>query len=466
MSNYEVAVIGGGPGGYVTAIRLNQYGINTVVYEKERLGGVCLNRGCIPTKTLVKSAELLSEMKRAEEFGLICDSPKVNYSKVFERKNKVVNQLVSGIEFLFKKRKIDVIKSAVEKIEKKDEYFKITTDKGEESSAKYVILATGSEPTELPFMKFDGKYILSSRDVLKMDKLPESMIVVGGGVVGCEFASIFNEFGVKTEIVEFLPALAANENPDISKRLAMAFKRNKIKLHLKTAVEACKTEDGKAVLSLSNGKNITADAVLVSTGRKPVCNIEFVNCEPTRENKAIAVDDLLRTNVPGMFAIGDLTGKMQLAHTASKQGLLAAETIKKIMKGEKLPEEKICYENIPRCIFTHPEIGSAGLTEPQAKEKYKDIIVGSFQFTGIGKALATGNTFGFVKVIADKETHKLVGMHIIGPNATELIAEGGILVQTEASAEKALKVVYAHPTLSEAVMESIEDLEGLSIHKV
>jgi dihydrolipoamide dehydrogenase len=466
MRNHTVAVIGGGPGGYVTAIRLKQYGIDTVVFEKERLGGVCLNWGCIPTKTLVKSAELFGEMKRADEFGLICDAPKVNYEKVYERKNKVVNQLVSGVEFLFKKRKIDVVNDIVTKVKKNDEGYLITTEKDEKALVKYIILATGSEPVELPFMKFDGKHILSSRDVLKMTDLPESMVVVGGGVVGCEFASIFHEFGVNVEIVEFLPNLVATENPDVSKRLAMAFKRSKMKLHLKTAVEGCEIVDGKAVLALSNGKSITTDSVLVSVGRRATCNIEFVNCELNWDNKAVAIDDNFKTNIPNVFAIGDLTGKMQLAHTASKQGLMTAEIIKNELEGKNLPEEKLCYENIPRCIFTHPEIGSVGLTEPQAKEKYEDIIIGSFQFTGVGKALGIGNTFGFVKVIADKATHKLVGMHIIGPNATELIAEGGILIQTETSIEEAVKVVYAHPTLSEAVMESIEDLEGLAIHKV
>ncbi len=464
MTRHTVAVIGGGPGGYVAALKLERYGIDVVVFEKKRLGGVCLNKGCIPTKALVKPAELFCEMKSAEEFGLSAENPAVDYPRVAERKQKVVEQLVGGIEFIYKKKKIPVVNHSVSTIRKTDEGYVITAE--QEYLVEYVILATGAVPIELPFMKFDGEIVCSSDHILSMTELPERLIVVGGGVIGCEFASAMNSFGVEVEIVEFLPRLVATEDEEVSKRLAMAFKKSGIKVHLKKAVEACRIEDGKAILTLSGGKELTADKVLVSVGRKPRLDIEFIDCRPAMEKGAVLIDENMRTDLPKLYAIGDLTGKMQLAHVASKQGLHAVQDIKSRIEGSETMLKAIRYTDIPRCTFTHPEIGSAGLTEEQAKDFYCGILIGKFPFSANGKALGMGQSFGFVKTIADAKTHRIVGMHIIGANATELIAEGGILIQMGVTVEQASEIVYAHPTLSEAVAEAVEDLEGMALHKV
>ncbi|MCK4312271.1 MAG: dihydrolipoyl dehydrogenase [Candidatus Cloacimonetes bacterium] len=465
MNKFKVAIIGGGPGGYVTAIRLQQYDIDVVVFEKERLGGVCLNHGCIPTKSLVKVADLFLEIKESEQFGISVNNIGLEYQKVWERKNSIVEKLVSGVEFMFKKRKIPNINENVIKIGKINNGYRIYTDKSEYIS-EYIIIATGSKPKELPVIKFNGKNILSSRDLLQMQKLPEKLVVIGGGVIGCEFASIYNQFGVEVEIIEFLPHLVYMEDIEISRRLAMALKKSGMKLHLNTSVESYSEKNNKLVLKLSNGKEIETEKVLVSVGRAPVTDINFENFELEKENGFIKINDELRTNMPNIFSIGDVTGKSMLAHTASKQGLIVADIINNEVNSDKKDIIKLNYENIPACTFTNPEIGSVGLTEKQAKDKFGDILVGKFPFSANGKALGFGSTFGFVKVIADAETHRLMGMHIIGPQATELIAQGGILIGTQALIEDVKKVVFAHPTLSEAVMEAVEDLEKLAIHKM
>jgi dihydrolipoamide dehydrogenase len=465
MEKHTVAIIGGGPGGYAAAIRLQQYGIDCVVFEKERLGGVCLNWGCIPTKALVKVADLFSELHHVEEFGLALENPSFDYAKIYERTNQVVEKLVSGLEFLFKKRQIPVIKGSVKVIEKSGESYLISTE-NQSLQASYVIIATGSKPKELPAFKIDGENILSSKDILKLQQLPKRLCIVGGGVIGCEFASIFAQLGVEVQIVEFLPGLISTEDVEISKRLAMVLKKTGIKIHLNTAVENWKSINNELNLSLSNGKEIMTDKVLLSVGRDPVFDIECKNFNMKIEKQALSIKSNFETNNQNLFAIGDVTGKMMLAHAASKQGLLTAEIIKNKIEKTDIKTDALCYENIPRCTFTNPEIGSVGLTEVQAKEKYKDILIGKFPFSANGKALGLGETFGFVKTIADAQSRKLVGMHIIGPQATELIAEGGIFIQSEVTIDEALKIVFAHPTLSEAVAESIEDIEKMSINSI
>ena len=465
MNRFKVAIIGGGPGGYVTAIRLQQYGIDVALFEKERLGGVCLNHGCIPTKALVKVADLYSEIKESENFGILVEKSSIDYKKVWHRKNEVVEKLVSGVEFIFDKRKIQTIKETVKKIEKTGSEYKIITDNGE-FFADYIILATGSKPKELPFMKCDGKKILSSRDILKMEELPKKLVVIGGGVIGCEFASIYNQFGVEVEIVEFLPNLIDMEDVEISKRLRMAFKRSGIKLHLKTAVENYKEVPNGILLELSNGKKIEADKVLLSVGRVPVMDIEFVNSDISMDNGFVNIDKLMKTNLENVFAIGDVTGKLMLAHTASKQGLIVADIIHNEINKVDIKIIDLDYKKIPACTFTNPEIASIGYSQKDAEEKFDDIIIGKFPFSANGKALGLSATFGFVKVVAHKDSNKLIGVHVIGPQATELIAQAGILVGLDATIEDVKKVVFAHPTLSETVMEAVEDLEKLAIHKI
>ncbi len=466
MTHYKVAIIGGGPGGYVTGLRLHRYNIETVVFEKERLGGVCLNRGCIPTKALVKVAELYSEVKKSQSYGLVIPDFDVDYNQVFERKNNIVENLVSGIEKLYSKQKIPVIKQEVISIEKRDKLFVISTNDSEEYSADYVVLATGSQPKELPFMPFDGENILSSDHILEMKELPKSLAVVGGGVIGCEFASIYNAMGVQVTVIEFLPKLVPFEDEEISKRLAVALKKSGIKVMTKSAVEAYEKQEEGILLKLSNSKEIAVEKVLVSVGRAPVNNIEMKNCSVTIEKGALNIDDEMKTGVENIWAIGDNTAKLMLAHTASKQGLMVASQINKLVNGVDFESFKLDYKDIPRCTFTHPEIGSVGLTTVEAQEMYEEIEIGKFPFSASGKAMAIGDTFGFVKTIAEKHSGKIVGMHIIGPNATEMIAQGAILIGKQATTHDVEKIVFAHPTLAECVMESVEDVDGLSVHKL
>lgn len=465
MQKHKVIIIGGGPGGYETAIRLSQYGIDVAVLEGERIGGICLNWGCIPTKTLVKSAELFSELKDSESFGLPAVEVNLDYSKVWDRKNKIVEQLVSGIEYLFRKRKIPVIKEFARSIRKEGDDYIISTDQAE-YAADYIIVATGSGPRSLPGIEIDEQDILSSTGILKLDQLPKSLAVVGGGVIGCEFASIFASFGVEVQIIEFLPRIIALEDEEISKRLTMALKKAGIKIQTGVAVQSVtKTTEGME-LSLSNESKLTVDKVLLSVGRTPSNNITWQGLELETNRGAIQINELMQTNLPQVYAIGDVTAKLQLAHTASKQGLIAAADIKNMIENKQEHIEPLIYENIPRCTFTHPEIGSVGLTEQEARDKYGEILTGRFPFTANGKAMSMSNTFGFVKTIARADNQQLVGMHIIGPQAAELIAQGGILISMKAKVSDLESIVFAHPTLSEALKEALEDLSGLSIHKI
>ena len=462
----KVIIVGGGPGGYETAIRLSQYGIDTIVVEQDRIGGVCLNWGCIPTKTLVKTSELYTEIKDSQAFGLPPIEAELDYTKVFERKNTVVEQLVSGIEYLFRKRKIPILKEKAISVSRVGDAWLLMTDQGSELSAPYIVIATGSAAKSLPGIEIDETDILSSPGILKLDKLPQSLAVVGGGVIGCEFASIFASFGVEVHIIEFLPRIIALEDEEISKRLTMAFKKNKIRIRTSTGVTAISKSPEGLVLQLSDETSLTVEKALISVGRIPVNNLIWENLELATNRGAIEIDEQMRTNLPGVFAIGDVTAKLQLAHTASKQGLQVADNLNYLINAKEFHHEPLNYANIPRCTFTHPEIGSVGLSEQEAQDSFGEILVGRFPFTANGKAMAMSNTFGFAKTIARADTGALVGMHIIGPQAAELIAQGGILISSGATAESVESIVFAHPTLSEAIKESLEDLRGLSIHKI
>lgn len=466
MEKYQVLIIGGGPGGYEAAIRLAQYEISTAVIEKERLGGICLNWGCIPTKTLVKTAELVNEIHDAPEFGLPEMNLTLDYYKVWERKNRIVEQLVSGIEFLFRKRKIPVYNQTAASITHTEEGYLVNTAEGDQYLCEYLILATGSLPKSLPGIEIDEQNILSSTGLLKLEALPKSIAIVGGGVIGCEFASILASFGVEVTIIEFLPRLIALEDEEISKRLSLALKKAGVKIITKLGVAAIRTELAEQVLTLTDGSEIRAEKVLMSVGRIPAVNIKFSNQELALDRGAIVIADDMQTNLDKVYAIGDVTGKLQLAHTASKQGLLCVEHIRSRISGKTEEIHTLNYINIPRCTFTNPEIASVGYTEAEAKAAFGEIKVGKFPFAAIGKAMAMSATQGFVKTIARTDTGELVGMHIMGPQAAELIAQGAILISQQARAESIEDIVFAHPTLSEAIMESIEDLRNLSIHKI
>lgn len=459
-------IIGGGPGGYEAAIRLHQYGIGCAVVESGRIGGVCLNWGCIPTKALVRSAEAYSDLKESAGFGLPSCVQSLDYRQVFARKNAVVEQLVGGIEFLFQKRGIPILPERAISIGKSGSGYLVKTDKGSDLTADYLIVATGSLPRDLPGVAIDEQGILSSTGVLQLDQLPASLAVVGGGVIGCEFASIMNTFGVQTQIIEFLPRILATEDEEISKRLTTALKKAGIKITTGVGVQSAKTVPDGQELLLSDGSALIVEKVLLSVGRKPQTDLIWEGLDLEMDKGAIVIDATLRTNLPGVYAIGDVTGKLPLAHTASKQGFIAAAHILSRIQGSEFQYPPLNYANIPRCTFTVPEVASVGLTEAEAKQAYTDVLVGKFPFSANGKALAMGNTYGLVKTIARADTAALVGMHIIGPHAAELIAQGSILLSLGATASSVEQVVFAHPTLSEAIMESLEDLHNLSIHKI
>ncbi|KQC03658.1 MAG: hypothetical protein APR54_09235 [Candidatus Cloacimonas sp. SDB] len=461
--NYDVLIVGGGPGGYVSAIRMKQYGLNVAVIEKERLGGVCLNWGCIPTKSLVKVAELFKEIKEADKFGISVSEAKINYQSIWQRKNEVVEQLVSGVEFIFKKREIPNLKETVKTINRREKDYLIETENNK-YTAKYIVLATGSKPKTLPFMKFNGTTIMSSRDILNMNDLPEHLVIIGGGVIGCEFASIFNHFGVNVEIVEFLPHLISTEDQEISKRLAMSLKKVKIKIQLNTGVEGFQEQKGKLILELSSGKTIETDKVLLSVGREAQMDIKFPGKELKTENGFVTTDKEFRTNLPDLFAIGDVTGTMMLAHVASKQGLIVADIIANEVKSTGIDILELNYAAVPACTYTDPEIASVGISQQEAEKLNKKIVIGKFPFSANGKSLGLGNRFGFVKLIAEEDSGKIIGMHIIGPQATELIAQGAYMIGTNMTFNEIKKIIFAHPTLSECIMEAAEDLENKAVH--
>ncbi|HOJ41255.1 MAG TPA: dihydrolipoyl dehydrogenase [Candidatus Syntrophosphaera thermopropionivorans] len=466
MSEYKVTIIGGGPGGYETAIRLNQYGIECLLIEEERVGGVCLNRGCIPTKALVKSAELYYEMSSASNYGLTSYKPELDYKQVFNRKNAIVEQLVNGIELIFRKRNIPILKDRAIAISLKNDKYLIHTAKGEQIETEYIVIATGSLPKSLPNITIDEVNILSSTGMLNLSTLPESLAIVGGGVIGCEFASIMNSFGVQTSIIEFLPRILPSEDEEISKRITVALKKVGIKIYTSTAVENIKEIEQRQKLSLSNGSTLTVDKVLLSVGRIPNCNLDWNQMELETEHNAIVIDEFMRTNLNHIYAIGDVTGKLALAHTASKQGEIAAAHIASNILNIPYHHPPLNYTYIPRCTFTSPEVASVGYTEEEARKKFGELKIGKFPYSANGKAMAMSSTYGMVKTIARADNSELVGMHIIGANATELIAQGAILISLGAKSEVIDYLTFAHPTLSETIKESLEDLNNLSIHKI
>ncbi|MCB5285299.1 MAG: dihydrolipoyl dehydrogenase [Candidatus Cloacimonetes bacterium] len=466
MPEHKVLIIGGGPGGYETAIRLNQYGIDCAVLEMERLGGVCLNWGCIPTKALVKSSELFTEIKNAAEYGLPPVDPELDYARVFARKNAVVEQLVSGVEHLFRKRAIPVLREKAISVSALDKGYEVHTEAGTSIRAEYLVLATGSVPKELPGVKIDEVNVLSSTGILALETLPQSLAIVGGGVIGCEFASIMNSFGVQTTIIEFLPRILALEDEEIGKRLTLALKKSGIKIVTGVGVEnVLQTATGNE-LTLSDGSKMTVDKVLLSVGRVPRCDLDWQSGAPKTERGAVTIDTFMRSSLPGVYAIGDLTAKLPLAHTASKQGMTVAAHIRALSEGRECTAPALNYANIPRCTFTHPELASVGYTEAEAREKFGAVKVGKLPYSANGKALAMSGTYGLVKTIAREDDDSLVGMHILGLNAAELIAQGALLLSLGAKADVAEKVTFAHPTLSETIKESLEDLHNLAINKI
>ncbi|GAV26481.1 dihydrolipoyl dehydrogenase [Carboxydothermus islandicus] len=454
---YDVAILGGGPGGYVAAIRAAQLGLTVAVVEKDELGGTCLNRGCIPTKALVSVAERLHQIKNSEVFGIEVSGYNFNFKKAAERKNQVVERLVKGIHYLFKKNKITLIKGTG-RLTGKNEITVETSDGLEKVEAKNIILATGSKPALIPALGYDGERVITSDEALNLEKLPAEMVIIGGGVIGSEFATIFSEMGVKVAIVELLPSILANTDKEVSRYLTTLFKKRGIQVKTKVAVKEVKKGE-KITVVLENGEELITDMVLISIGR--VLNTRNIGLEEVGvalgPKGEVLVDEYLRTNVENIYAIGDITGKMQLAHVASAQGIRVVENL----VGEPKP---MSYDVVPGCIFTLPEIAMVGLTSQEAEEKGIKIITGKFPFQASGKAVAMEETEGFVKIIADFYTHRILGGHIVGPHATDLIGEIALAVQKGLTLEEVAHTIHAHPSLPEAVMEAAEAALNRAIH--
>ena len=457
MSKYDVIVLGSGPGGYVTAIRASQLGFKTAVIEKENLGGVCLNWGCIPTKALLKSAQVFDYLKHAEDYGLKVESYGKDFDAVVNRSRNVAEGMSKGVQFLMKKNKIDVIIG----------YGKIKPGKkvdvdGTEYSADHIIISTGARSRELPSLPQDGKKVIGYRKAMTLEKQPKKLIIVGSGAIGVEFAYFYNAMGTEVTVVEYMPRIVPVEDEEISKQLERSFKKSGIKIMTSTEVTAVDTsgEGVKASVKTKKGEDtLQADVLLSAVGIKT--NIENIGLEDVgivTDRDKILVNDFYQTNMPGYYAIGDVTAGPALAHVASAEGILCVEKI----AGQHV--EALDYGNIPGCTYCSPEVASVGLTEAQAKEKGLEVKIGKFPFSASGKASAGGNTEGFVKVIFDAKYGEWLGCHMIGAGVTDMIAEAVLGRRLETTGHEVLKTIHPHPTMSEAVMEAVADAYDEVIH--
>jgi dihydrolipoamide dehydrogenase len=450
--NYDVIVIGSGPGGYVTAIRASQLGLKTAVVERSELGGICLNWGCIPTKALLKSANVFEYIEHAEDYGIKVEGAEVDFSAMVKRSRGIADGMSKGIQFLMKKNKIDILTGSG-KI-KADKKVDVTDDKGNtvEYSADNIILATGARSRQLPNLPQDGEKIIGYRKAMTLKKQPKSIVVVGSGAIGVEFAYFYNSIGTEVTVVEFLPNIVPNEDIDVSKALEKNFKKQGIKIMTKSAVESVDTSGDLCKITVKTEKGeeiLEAEIVLSAVGIQ--ANIEDLGLEDVGivvDAGKVIVDDFYQTNIPGYYAIGDLVPGPALAHVASAEGITCVEKI------AGLDVEAIDYNNIPGCTYCSPEIASVGYTEAQAKEEGYDIKVGKFPFSASGKASAAGAKEGFVKVIYDAKYGEWLGAHFIGANVTEMVAEAVAARKLETTGHDILKTIHPHPTLSEAVMEA------------
>lgn len=456
----KVTVLGAGPGGYVAALKAAQLGAEVTVIEESEVGGTCLNWGCIPTKTLIASAELLHKANNAKSYGLELDGTiTANIEKIVERKNKVVDIQTKGIRGLFKSWGVRLIEGRGVIAGPKKINVTLKDGSTEEVETDKIIIATGSRPAQIPVFPFDGKRILSSDHAINPESVPKSLLIVGAGVIGCEFAFIYKQFGADVTMVEMMPNAVSTEDEEISQILERELKKNKIKLLTATSVEKIDVRDDGVSVELSNGKTVEAEKVLVSIGRavnSREIGLEAVGIK-TGGRGEIPVDSAMQTNVEGIYAIGDVVGGIMLAHLASKEGMVAAENA---MGGSA----EVNYNVIPAAIFTSPEIGSVGLREKQAVEKGIKYRVGRFQFRGLGKAHAMGEIAGLFKIIADEETDKILGAHIIGAHASDLIHEVAVAMEKGLTVKDIAHTIHAHPTLSEGIMEAAEDVHDAAIH--
>ena len=461
MTEYDVIVLGSGPGGYVTAIRASQLGFKTAIVEKENLGGVCLNWGCIPTKALLKSAQVFEYLKHADDYGLTIKEYDKNFDAVINRSRNVAKGMSKGVQFLMKKNKIDIIEGHGKILPGK----KVSVTKNKKTTeykGQNIIIATGARSREIQSLPQDGKKIIGYREAMTLSKQPKKLVVVGSGAIGIEFAHFYNAMGTNVTIVEYLDRIVPVEDEEISKQLERSFNNSGINILTSTEVKSVDTKgkDIKVTLKTDKGEEIiTADTILSAVGIKT--NIENIGLEEVgiaTDQDKILVNDFYQTNIPGYYAIGDVTKGQALAHVASAEGILCVEKI----AGHTV--EPLDYGNIPGCTYCSPEVASVGLTESQAKEKGFEIKVGKFPFSASGKAQAGGNSEGFVKVIFDSKYGEWLGCHMIGAGVTDMIAEAVLGRKLETTGSEVLKTVHPHPTMSEAVMEAVADAYDEVIH--
>lgn len=460
--NYDIIIIGSGPGGYVTAIRASQLGFKTAIVEKESLGGICLNWGCIPTKALLKSAQVYNYLKHVDEYGLKAEAIDKDFDAVIKRSRNVADGMSKGVQFLMKKNKIDII-DGFGKI-KPGKKVDVTAEDGTvtEYSAENIIIATGSRSRELPNIPQDGVKVIEYRKAMSLPKQPKSMIVVGSGAIGVEFAHFYNTMGTEVTIVEFMPNIVPIEDKDISKQMERSFTKAGIKIMTNSSVESVDTSGVgvRATVKTKNGEEVLeADILLSAVGIKT--NIENIGLEDVGiivDRDKILVNDWYQTNIPGYYAIGDVVPGPALAHVASAEGITCVEKL------AGLHTDPIDYGNIPGCTYATPEIASVGLTEEKAREAGYELKIGKFPFSASGKAKAAGTPDGFVKVIFDAKYGEWLGCHMIGAGVTDMIAEAVLGRKLETTGHEVLKTIHPHPTMSEAVMEAVADAYGEVIH--
>lgn len=458
----DLIVLGAGPGGYAAAIRAAQLGAKVAVVEKQHFGGVCLNKGCIPTKALYRNAELLENLKHMDKFGINIDSYKLDFTKVQERKKEIVKTLVSGIEQLLKGNGVEIING--EGTLKDKNTIIVKTDEGEKKvTAKNIIIATGSKVFIPPIPGVKNEGVIGSDEILEIQEVPEKLTIIGGGVIGMEFACIFGAMGSEITVIEALPNILMQMDKDISKRLTVLLKKKGIKIYPATKVTGIEKSGNKLIVKGEGKKGelkIESDTVLVSTGRAPYLeglNLDNIGIEYTR--KGINVDEIFKTNMDNIYAIGDVNGKSMLAHAATAQGVFVVERL----FGNNKEEFKSV---IPGCVFTFPEIAGVGSTETELKEKNIEYNIGKFMFGANGKALSLGETDGFIKVISEKETDRIIGVHIMGPHASDLIHEAEIVVTNKLTIDDVKNTVHAHPTLGEVFYEATLSVKNQAVHAI
>lgn len=461
--NYDVIIIGGGPGGYVAAIRASQLGLETALVENAKVGGTCLHAGCIPSKALLRSAEVFSNTQNGESFGIIAADVTLDFNKVQERKEGITDRLFKGVQHLLKKGKIDVF-DGLGSITNANEV-SISSENGDTETlqTKNIVIATGSRPRTLPGLDIDGTHVMTSDEALQMEDLPKSIIIVGGGVIGIEWASMLADFGVDVTVLEYADRILPTEDKDISKEMTRSMKKKKVKVITSAQVlpDTLVKDNGVSINALRREKETTysADKILVSVGRAP--NVEGIGLEELGielDRGFIKINDNYQTKVANIYAIGDVIGGLQLAHVASHEGVSAVEHI----AGEEIEPFNSAF--VSRCVYSSPEVSSVGLTEDQAVEAGYEVKTGNFPFRAIGKALVYGNADGFVKFVVDEKTNKLLGAHMIGPNVTEMITEVGLGLVLEATSMDVINTIHPHPSLSEAVGEAALALDGIAIH--